>query len=140
MGDSDVVCWNCGTSVDGEKDSTFVEYVDQNIEVGEVEILISKACPKCESSAFKTVRPENWVAFKNDHICLDCNTRYSLPTPIWASLTFLALGLFILVACIVSISLRFRSENQTNIVGAIPEFGLAIIGLLAIKKGYSSLW
>lgn len=58
---------------------------------------VSKVCPTCGNTEFKKVRPKGWIAFIDDRKCLECGDVYTPPTPRWAGLCFIIMGiLFIL--------------------------------------------
>jgi hypothetical protein len=57
---------------------------------------IGKVCPRCGQTAFKRVEPEG-IAFTWDRICRTCLTRYTPPTPLWAAVVFVALGVALLI-------------------------------------------
>jgi hypothetical protein len=68
---------------------------------------INETCPKCGQTTFKGVRPETFVAFANDRICLGCGTRYTPPTPPWAAIVFLIVGTgFVLFALLIAVEGR----------------------------------
>jgi hypothetical protein len=54
---------------------------------------ISSHCPSCQANDYKTIKPETKVAFLPDRICAACGTRYTPPTPAWAAILFIVLGL-----------------------------------------------
>lgn len=62
---------------------------------------ISKACPACGDIKFNRVKPSTWVAFASDRICKDCGTRYTPPTPRWASFVFVIAGLALMAGSII---------------------------------------
>ena len=53
---------------------------------------VSTVCPECASEKFTRERPQGWVAFAWDRVCVDCGMRYSPPTPLWAAIVFIVLG------------------------------------------------
>src|SRR5258707_12385687 len=54
---------------------------------------ISKVCPCCGGSEFGRAKPATKVAFTDDRVCKACGTRYTLPTPRWASILFVIIGI-----------------------------------------------
>jgi hypothetical protein len=58
---------------------------------------ISSKCPNCGGIDFTTVRIERGIAFTDDRVCKGCGTRYTPPTPFWAAVLFVALGVLFLV-------------------------------------------
>src|SRR5262249_51663065 len=54
---------------------------------------IRSVCPLCGSSSYTKRRPEGWIAFVSDRVCTVCYTRYTPPTPLWASIVFIIAGL-----------------------------------------------
>jgi len=131
--DSFEVCWNCGADTSGGEDPSFENA--ESREVAEaVSAGVSSVCPKCGDETFQSVRPNSVVAYSEDRICKACGTRYTPPTPSWAAGAFLVIGLVLLVGCVGSIAVRIYSGRVVAIVGAIPEIGLAIVGILAIRQ------
>lgn len=53
---------------------------------------VSKVCPNCGGTTYKTRQPERTVAFMKDRICRECGTRYAPPTPMWAAIVFIVAG------------------------------------------------
>jgi hypothetical protein len=61
---------------------------------------VSRLCPNCKQTKFKSVRPDRWVTFTWDRVCSDCGTRYSPPAPEWAvPVFFLAALLLAVIGC-----------------------------------------
>src|SRR5262249_4569138 len=56
---------------------------------------VSRSCPNCKQTQFKSVRPDRWVTFTWDRVCSDCGTRYSPPAPEWAVPVFFLAGLLL---------------------------------------------
>ena len=63
----------------------------------------SPQCPKCQSNNYQTAPElgEPFVIF-HDRICSDCDQRYSVPVPKWASLTMTVLGPLIMLGSIAA--------------------------------------
>ena len=53
---------------------------------------VSKTCPGCGSAKYTRERPQGWIAFAWDRVCTDCGLRYSPPTPLWAAVVFILVG------------------------------------------------
>jgi hypothetical protein len=90
---------------------------------------ISSVCPACRSTAFKRVAPETPIAFVDDRICSDCKIRYTPPTPKWAALVFVLLGVFLLGMVIYSATTDIISKSFSVRTARIFE---AVIGFMAI--------
>jgi hypothetical protein len=76
------------------------------------------------------------VAFVFDRVCSDCNTRYSPPTPTWASIVFLLVGLALTLMGLLSLISALIRGNPTGLVCWGP---LGVMGLLAAIFGIKSL-
>ncbi len=63
---------------------------------------VSRTCPGCEGTDFRRVKPEAPIAFTDDRICKSCGSRYTPPTPLWAGLVFIAVGLGIILVNIAA--------------------------------------
>jgi hypothetical protein len=68
---------------------------------------ISRKCPKCQGIDFKRVKPERPIAFTDDRECKSCGTRYTPPTPLWAAVVFIAIGVLILLVDILGVGVYF---------------------------------
>ena len=91
--------------------------------------------------------PTSTVAFAKDRVCKDCGTRYSPPTPLWASLVLVVLGgamtVFFGIVCVpVGIAL-FQSHDRTR-----PEMSpmalvcpgtLFLFGVISLVHGIRTL-
>jgi hypothetical protein len=51
------------------------------------------------------MKTEKFVSYASDRLCKECGTRYTLPTPRWASLLSIGLGALILVAGLATLPL-----------------------------------
>jgi hypothetical protein len=69
---------------------------------------ISETCPECGQTTFKPVKPETFVAFTDDRLCLGCGTRYTPPTPTWAAIVFLIVGTGIVLVALLVIAVEGR--------------------------------
>jgi hypothetical protein len=68
---------------------------------------ISRKCPKCQGVDFKRVKPERPIAFTDDRECKSCGTRYTPPTPLWAAVVFIAIGVLILLVDVFAAGVCF---------------------------------
>lgn len=106
--------------------------------------IISRSCPRCGAKGFQPVKPDRLIAFTKDRICISCGTRYIPPTPPWAGILFVLLGLFMLGLGILMLILmilgsfggRYK-ELLEGVFGVI--FGCGI-GFLALVHGLRSLF
>lgn len=101
---------------------------------------ISKVCPSCGNAEFKKRRPDRLVAFTYDRICRACGTRYTPPTPLWAALAFLLVGLVLLGFGGTSVIFAVLSGQVVGIPAMLCNGFLAILGLLAIGQGITGLF
>jgi hypothetical protein len=99
---------------------------------------VSRVCPECGETGYKGVRPERLVAFTWDHVCKSCGTRYTPPTPTWASVVFILAGLF-LGAFGGRAILQLAGGNLLAIPEVACEGFLGLLGVLAIIQGIRSL-
>jgi hypothetical protein len=99
----------------------------------------STVCPQCGSTEYTTRRAEKFVSFVNDRVCQSCNTRYSPPTPRWAGVVFIFIGLVLGIAGIYSIILRIQSGNPLGFPAMLIEGFLGFIGLIAIGVGIKTI-
>jgi len=94
---------------------------------------ISNVCPKCESAQYKTCRSEELIAFASDRICTSCGTRYVPPTPRWAGVIFIIIGLIMVAFAPFAILTRISVFNLLGVPAGL-------FGLLAIGFGIRALW
>ena len=96
---------------------------------------IAKKCPNCGGESASKVKPDRWVSFAYDRACIECGTRYVLPTPVWAALLFMLLAMiFLLWGGVTLLAGPVR--------GAVPMvLGVLwlLIGLVCAKHGIAAL-
>ncbi len=56
---------------------------------------VAASCPECRCKEFKRVKVTRLVAFTDDRECPACGARYTPPTPVWAAVVFILLGVLI---------------------------------------------
>ena len=100
---------------------------------------ISQACPQCGNAEYQTTRAEEFVAFANDRICRACNARYTPPTPAWAAIVFVVVGLLLAGFGGLSLIIHLNSVNPIGIPAMACEGFLGFLGLLAIGQGFRAL-
>lgn len=100
---------------------------------------VSVACPKCGSGEFKVVKPEAFVAFRWDRVCKACGTRYTPPTPRWAGVVFVLVGLLLATFGAFAVVTGLLRGNPLSIPAMTCEGFLGVIGLLAIGHGVRTL-
>ena len=95
---------------------------------------IASSCPKCGDKAYRLARPEMFIAFRWDRVCKECETRYTPPTPQWAAILFLLVG--VILAGIGGMSIGLAAPR-----GSFPVCGgfLGFLGLLSLAHGIRSL-
>lgn len=101
---------------------------------------VSAGCPECGGRAYRTRRPDRFLTFVSDRVCTDCGTRYTPPTPRWAAVVFLAVGVPLAGISLLSIALRLASGNPLMIPGIACEGFLGALGGLAVVQGVRALW
>jgi hypothetical protein len=103
---------------------------------------ISKKCPNCQGVDFKGIKPEGLVAFTNDRECKNCGTRYTPPTPLWAAVVFIVVGLLILLINIAGIavaasarSVSFDWRTGRFVFLTLPVgIGCAVYGIRCLRR------
>jgi hypothetical protein len=106
----------------------------------------SKSCPACGGSNYRSVNPDAWVAFAQDRVCNACGVRYTPPTPAWAAVAFIVIGLILfllpmssLVITLARMAAEPRSGAGGIAVGGPFELMLGILGLVAMVHGVRAL-
>jgi hypothetical protein len=147
------VCWNCGTSRDGIEDPNFLPEVEGQA-AARTTYPVSKLCPHCGGAEYTTGPPAGFIAFVKDRICKSCHTRYTPPTPFWAAVVFILIGLplaalmlaSIIISVIRIVLLAINNPLRLNgglagasILGFACEGFFAFIGVLAIAHGIRAL-
>jgi hypothetical protein len=56
---------------------------------------VATSCPHCGCKEFRRVKVNRPVAFTDDRECAACGSRYTPPTPAWAAVVFILLGVLI---------------------------------------------
>ena len=100
---------------------------------------VGHVCPTCQSSEYKPVRPDRWIAFTWDRVCRSCGTRYAPPTPTWAAVVFLVIGFLLAGLGFLGLIIRLLSGNVLAIPAMACEGFLAFLGILAIVQGLRAL-
>lgn len=89
---------------------------------------VSRVCPGCQSGAFRSVRPRDFVAFGWDRVCKGCGTRYSPPTPRWAGFAFILMGIPLMAVGGFGVVVHLAKWNVANIPALTCE---GLLGSLA---------
>jgi hypothetical protein len=97
---------------------------------------VSPVCPRCGATEHRKVRPRTLVAFANDRVCLECDTRYTPPTPLWAALAFLAVGAVLGLAGLAGVTIALV---LLVLRGHFDPFFLGLGAALAALGG-AALW
>jgi len=56
---------------------------------------VATSCPDCGCKEYRRVKVNRPVAFTDDRECIACGARYTPPTPVWAAVVFIVLGVLI---------------------------------------------
>jgi hypothetical protein len=94
---------------------------------------ISSNCPLCGSTSCRQVKAETVMAFANDRVCRDCARRYTPPTPAWARVLFLVVGLGI-VAASVLLAGWILASDRPSLKGCVMCVMGGVIGLACLYK------
>lgn len=97
-------------------------------------------CPECGGGKYKSVKPDRYVAFMQDRVCLNCQTRYVIPTPKWASVVFLVVGLPLALASAFQIAVLTMNPGVGFPVGFFISGVLGFAGLASVGFGIQSLF
>jgi hypothetical protein len=97
---------------------------------------ISKVCPDCGGSEYRTERPTRWIAFMQDRVCESCGTRYTPPTPRWAGIVFILVGVLLAAFGLFGVVAGLARGNPAPLA---CEGLLGVLGLLAIFHGFRTL-
>jgi hypothetical protein len=103
---------------------------------------ISRQCPKCNGIDFKKVYPDGAIAFTDDRVCKNCGTRYTPPTPLWAAVVFIVVGVFILLVDVAVAGMSFMVSDSclsfragVMLAMILPAgIGCVIYGIRCIRK------
>ena len=99
---------------------------------------ISRVCPQCGGESYEKRRPEGWIAFDSDRVCTACGMRYTPPTPIWAAIVFILVGVLLAGAFGLSWIIGFAVGRLPGPALACEGF-LIFLGIMAIIFGFRSL-
>jgi hypothetical protein len=100
---------------------------------------IASNCPQCGSKDFKRVKVEDRIAFTEDRKCTACGTRYTPPTPAWAAVVFILLGILIAAVGIVFGFAFLIRKDDVRLRDLVYGTILTVFGLSAIIYGIRSL-
>ena len=100
---------------------------------------VSKVCPQCGHTEFKTRRPKKAMTFLYDRVCLSCGTRYSPPTPTWAAFVFIIAGLILCGISLLGLVGSMLSPNAGAVLGLVCYGLLGVFGALGLAQGIRSL-
>jgi hypothetical protein len=95
-------------------------------------------CPDCGSTDFKRVKPEGRIAFTDDRKCTACGTRYTPPTPAWAAVVFILLGVLITAVGILFVGFGFVVRDSFDLRRSVYGIILTVFGLSCITYGFQS--
>jgi len=105
------------------------------------EIPVAASCPDCGCKEFRRVKVTRLVAFTDDRECAACGARYTPPTPVWAAVVFILLGVLITGVGVtgVGVDLFFAERGPVRAlhlgIGAV----ITGIGLACAMFGIRSL-
>lgn len=100
---------------------------------------VSDVCPKCGKTDYTRQRPQGWVSFAWDRVCKDCGTVYSPPTPRWASIVFIMIGVIMAGFGSLAIIAGMTTGSVAGVPNALCWGFVGAIGVLALIHGIRSL-
>jgi hypothetical protein len=103
---------------------------------------ISEHCPQCGSSDYTRRKPETRVAFSDDRVCKGCQTRYTPPTPAWAGIVFIIVGMVFVAIVAVLLLEHILLPSGSILSGFVDGCGggwAGLIGIVSIVHGVRSL-
>jgi hypothetical protein len=104
---------------------------------------VAHICPKCGGAEYKRRKPEKWIAFIADRMCTACGTRYTPPTPSWAGVVFIVIGLVLAGVGFLAVLIRLLIGSPVRLAVGLPAMAceclIGVIGILAIIHGIRSL-
>jgi uncharacterized protein (DUF983 family) len=104
---------------------------------------VASSCPQCGSNDFTRVKVEGRVAFTDDRKCKACGTRYTPPTPAWAAVVFILLGILITVVGAAFFFFARKAVVVRDLVygGILTVFGLSCIiyGIRCLRRRDASV-
>lgn len=100
---------------------------------------VSRVCPQCGCAEFKKRRPEKLVAFTWDRVCKACDTHYTPPTPVWASIVFIVIGLLLAGLFGIGMIANLARGNVLGLPALVLDGLLAVVGVFAMIHGVRSL-
>ena len=105
---------------------------------------IARVCPRCGSASFLRVRAKGPISFTDDRKCKECGTRYTPPTPRWAAIVFIILGLLIgMVSAVVLWAEIPRDKGELGCGNGLAlgcMFGCFLLGIRCVIYGARSLY
>ena len=99
---------------------------------------VALSCPQCGSKEFQRVKVEGRIAFTDDRKCTACGTRYTPPTPAWAAVVFVLLGILITAVGIVFGFAFLIRKDDVRLRDLVYGTILTVFGLSAIIYGIRS--
>ena len=98
---------------------------------------IAKVCPQCGGTNYDTKAPGGFMpAFTMDRICKACGTRYTPPTPAWAGIVFIVIGLLLAGFSGIALLPTLAGREGTHIPAC--EIVLGIMGVACVVYGITS--
>jgi hypothetical protein len=97
---------------------------------------VSRTCPKCGGAEYRRVAPQRLIAFVSDRVCKSCSTRYTPPTPGWAGVVFILVGLLLAGVGLFDILVGLARGNPFP---PVCSGALGLLGVVVIAHGIRSL-
>ncbi len=107
----------------------------------EMGVPVGRVCPQCGGKEYRPARSRSLISVAPDRLCLQCGTQYSLPTPRWAAMVFLLIGLVAAVGAIGG-AWVLRAAIEEGRGGRIfrAVLGMGIAAAVAAGCVFKGLW
>lgn len=93
---------------------------------------VSRLCPRCGNASYLGRRPQTLIAFTWDRVGNAGGTRYTPPTPAWAAMVFLLVGLPLAILGLYGCNFAVAHGNWVSL---LPTAFFGFLGLLACIQG-----
>jgi hypothetical protein len=85
----------------------------------------------------RKLKPDRLIAFTSDRICDKCGIRYVPPTPRWAAIAFIVIGLLFVVGSLMDTVVHVLNGQWLLVLWKLS---LAVFGIALLTHGFRSLF